>query len=81
MDITILGIVHKTKNEDQKAIYRAGGSIGFPATARSILMFSKHPDDEKLTVVEQIKHNLVEKRQAFGYRLHSRERPQRSAPS
>src|SRR5258707_5811403 len=49
---------HLTKAGGSNALYRAGGSIAFIATARSGLMVLKDPTDESKRVLAHVKSNL-----------------------
>lgn len=71
--VTILCIMHVNKNESMKGAHRANGSVAFTNAARSVLMFTKHPDDEKIVVVEQVKQNLGPSSHIFGYNFHLHE--------
>jgi RecA-family ATPase len=51
-------IRHLTKAGGSNALYRAGGSIAFIATARSGLMVLKDPTDESKRVLAHVKSNL-----------------------
>jgi DNA-binding transcriptional ArsR family regulator len=57
-DATCLVIRHLTKGGGSNALYRAGGSIAFIATARSSLMVLKDPVDETKRVLAHVKSNL-----------------------
>lgn len=45
--IAVIGIVHLSKNEERKALYRALGSIGFVALARTVFAFGTDNDPER----------------------------------
>jgi energy-coupling factor transporter ATP-binding protein EcfA2 len=53
-----LGIVHQNKGNNANAIYRAIGSIDFPAAARTAFMVGHDPDDRGKKAFVQIKSNL-----------------------
>lgn len=53
-----LGIVHQNKGNNANAIYRAIGSIDFPAAARTAFMVGHDPDDREKKAFVQIKSNL-----------------------
>lgn len=57
-DAACLMIRHLTKGGGSNALYRAGGSIAFIATARSSLMVLKDPADETKRVLAHVKSNL-----------------------
>jgi archaellum biogenesis ATPase FlaH len=57
-DVAILLICHLTKNAAASPIYRVGGSIGLPATARLALLVAKDPNDEDRRILAGLKSNL-----------------------
>jgi 5S rRNA maturation endonuclease (ribonuclease M5) len=65
----IIGVMHLNKSTDVKAIYRAGGSIGFVGVARAALVVVEDPDDEERRYFFSIKMNLAPKPPALAFRL------------
>lgn len=57
-DAACVMVRHLTKAGGTNALYRAGGSIAFIATARSGLMVLKDPTDENRRVLAHVKSNL-----------------------
>ncbi len=58
--VAVLAIMHLTKNEQRRAIYRAIGSIGFVAAARIVLAVVFDPKDESRSrrLLAGVKSNL-----------------------
>ena len=54
----VLAIAHLNKKEAERAIYRVGGSIGFVAVARSVLLCAEDPGDESNRIIARVKGNL-----------------------
>jgi AAA domain len=52
-------IRHLNKAVDLRAIYRGGGSIGFTAAARSVMLFGEYPGHPGSFVLASVKANLV----------------------
>jgi AAA domain/Bifunctional DNA primase/polymerase, N-terminal len=68
--VAILLVRHLNKMiHISEALYRGGGSIGIIGAARSGLMIAKHPDDDHLRVVAQIKGNLCAEPDALVYSI------------
>lgn len=44
-DLAIVAVVHLNKGETTDVLARVGGSVGFTAAARSVLVFGRDPDD------------------------------------
>jgi hypothetical protein len=65
----IILLRHLNKQNHAKAIYRGGGSIGIIAAARSALLVTKDPADDKLRLVMVMKSNLSEMPPARRYEL------------
>lgn len=55
--VTVILIRHLNKGADQKALYRAGGSIAISAVSRSSLLVALRPDAPGERVVAQVKGN------------------------
>ena len=58
-NVSVAMIRHFTKNGGDHAIYRGGGSIAFIGLARTGLMVTRDPGDEKKCVLANIKNNLA----------------------
>jgi hypothetical protein len=56
--IAVIGIVHLSKDGERKAIYRALGSIGFVALARSVFAFGTDKNDPDRRIMACVKSNL-----------------------
>ena len=67
--VAVLVIRHLTKGTREKAIYRGQGSIAYVATARSVLLLGKNPQDESERVVVCIKNNLAAHPSAVSFEL------------
>jgi hypothetical protein len=66
----ILLVRHLNKNSSEKnAAYRGGGSIGFFAAARAVLVVGRDPRDPGLIVMAQGKRNLSVAMPSLGYRI------------
>lgn len=66
---TIALIRHLNKMSGGPALYRGGGSIGFTAAARSVLMLAHDPGREGDRVFCPLKSSLCARPGALGYRL------------
>lgn len=55
----VIFIMHNSKMGQNKALYRALGSIDIPAIARSMLILGKHPDMPNLKVICHEKSSLA----------------------
>lgn len=71
MGVAVLAIRHLNKSEDAKALYRGGGSIAFTASARSVLLVAKNPDDPsgEGRVLAQLKANLARQQESLAFHL------------
>lgn len=58
--VALLCVMHMNKSGGGKAIYRVMGSIGYVGIARTVLLFTEHPDDEKKRVLSCAKNNIGE---------------------
>jgi hypothetical protein len=65
----IIGIMHLNKCEDQKALYRVGGSIGFVAAARSVVLVAKEIGGTGRNVFVTQKKNLAKDSSGLAYTL------------
>ena len=68
-DTAIILIMHNSKMAQNKALYRALGSIDIPAIARSILIMGKHPDNPNLKVVCHEKSSLAPHGKSFTFEI------------
>lgn len=57
-DCAVLSINHLTKNINNNALNRVGGSMGIVAASRSVLLMGKNPDDESQRVLSSTKLNI-----------------------
>lgn len=64
-----LGIIHLNKGQSSNALYRAIGSIDFPAAARTVFMVGHDPDDRDNKALVQIKNNLGPFAEPIGFRI------------
>src|SRR5262249_45824959 len=69
LNIVIVGIMHCTKDEQRKALYRALGSVAFVAAARTVFAVGKHPDDPDRRVLACVKNNLAQKPPALAFSI------------
>jgi hypothetical protein len=67
--VTVLVVMHLNKAEDRRAIYRALGSIGYIAAARSTLAVGVDPDDRTRRLVVSLKPNLNAEASPLAYRV------------
>lgn len=58
LNAAVLVIDHLNKKSGVAAIQRGGGSIGFNAAARSVLLVCKHPKEPETFVLASVKSNL-----------------------
>lgn len=65
----IVMVRHLSKQEDRKAIYRAGGSIAFTASVRSSLLVGTPKMEPELRGVVRLKGNLAPEPHAIGFGL------------
>ena len=78
--VAVLAIRHFNKNENQKALYRGGGSIAFTALARVALLVGQDPTDPDARVLAVAKCNLERAPKAMGYRVAATELGEMSVP-
>ncbi len=65
----IVGIMHMTKNQQMRAIYRAQGNVAFVAAARAVFAVTADPTDPERRFLLPVKTNLTRKPQGLAYRL------------
>lgn len=65
----VIAIRHWTKGGKGKAIYRGVGSIDVIGVARTALAVAKHPDNEQLRILAQVKNNIGAKPESFVYEI------------
>ncbi len=56
--VTILGVIHLSKNSQRSAIHRAIGSIAFVGAARVVLAVAADPENEQRRLLAPVKNNL-----------------------
>jgi len=56
--VAVVGVAHVNKNTQTQLLYRTQGSVGFVATARSVLAVVPDPRNERRKIVASIKSNL-----------------------
>jgi hypothetical protein len=67
--VTFLVVMHLNKAEDHRALYRALGSIGYVAAARSVLAVGPDPDDAGRRIMVSAKSNLNAEAAPLAYRV------------
>jgi hypothetical protein len=67
--VAVVGIMHLSKNEQRKALYRALNSIAFVAAARAVFVVAEDPDTEGRILFLPLKMNLAPKPPGLAYRL------------
>jgi RecA-family ATPase len=65
----VIVIRHWTKGGKGKAIYRGVGSIDVIGVARTALAVAKHPENDKLRILAQVKNNIGPKAEGFVYEI------------
>jgi hypothetical protein len=70
--VAVVAVMHLTKSEDRKALYRAGGSIAFAASARKVLVVAKDPDDPERRLLGSVKENIGGKPPTLAFRISER---------
>jgi hypothetical protein len=68
-NVAILGIMHLSKDDDRKALYRLLGSQAFVAAARSVLILARDEKDPDRRLFLILKLNLAAKRSGIGFRI------------
>lgn len=64
-----LMVHHLNKGTSQNALYRAGGSLGFVAAARSVVGVAPDPDTPGRSLLLTVKLNIAAKPMGLGYRI------------
>ena len=67
--VAVIGILHLTKNGQQKALLRALGSVAFVAAARTVFAVGQDPDDPGKRVLVGVKNNLAAEPDALAFRI------------
>jgi hypothetical protein len=67
--VAIVAIIHLTKDQQRKALFRALGSIAFVAAARVVLAIGKDPEDEERRILVPVKNNLATPSPALAFTL------------
>lgn len=67
--VAVMGIVHLTKEQQQRLLYRAAGSIAFVAAARTVLAVGADPEAEERRLLFAIKSNLTALPPALAFRI------------
>jgi putative DNA primase/helicase len=67
-DAAVLLVAHLTKQQAERALYRAGGSIGFVGLARSVLLAAIDPEDGRRAIAP-LKCNLAAMPSPILYRI------------
>jgi putative DNA primase/helicase len=67
--VAIVAIIHLTKDQQRRALYRALGSIAFVAAARAVLAVGKDPEDEDRRILVTVKNNLAAPAPALAFTL------------
>lgn len=70
-NVAILMVSHFNKSGGGVALYRAMGSLGFPAAARTVLGVAADKDDSELKYVLGMKSNLSAKAATLAYRINA----------
>jgi hypothetical protein len=67
--VAVVAVMHLTKNEDRKVLYRAGGSIAFAASARKVLVVAKDPDEPERRHLFSTKENVGRPSRPLAFRI------------
>lgn len=67
--VAVVGVMHLAKASQQRAIYRAVGSIAFAAAARVVLAVAADPDRDDRRILAPVKSNLSRPPAALAYVL------------
>ena len=73
--IVLVMLMHLNKGSGVSALYRATGSIAFPAVARVVLGVATDPNDEKRRLLLPIKMNIGVVQAGIGYRIETHTAP------
>lgn len=68
-DVAIVFILHLTKGQRDRAIYRGQGNIAYVAAARVVHLIGVNPEEEEERVIACIKNNLAPKRPPIAFEL------------
>ena len=66
---TILAVRHLNKTSGMSALQRGSGSIAFTALARSVMLASKHPYEDNVSVLAITKANFAPSNKSLSYSL------------
>ncbi len=67
--VAVVGVMHLTKSGQQKALYRAIGSVAFVAAARTVFAVGQDPDDPDKRILVGVKNNLARIPEALAFRI------------
>jgi hypothetical protein len=67
--VALAGILHLTKDDKKKALYRAQGTIAFIATARTVFAVGKDTEKENRRILVCVKNNLAEHPPALAFSI------------
>ena len=67
--VALVIISHLNKNAAMQAIYRATGSLAFPAAARTVWLVAKDQDDESRRLLLCLKNNLAKEPPGLAFRI------------
>lgn len=70
-DVSVLGIMHLSKDDQKKAIYRASGSMAFTAVPRAVFAIGKDSADGERRMLATVKFNIGSEPPTLAYRLRS----------
>lgn len=70
-NIAVVLIVHLTKANGSKALYRFQGSIAQAAAPRMAFLIAAHPNDPEVRVMAAVKNNIGQKAESLSYRIAS----------
>ena len=65
----VVGVMHLTKDAQQKAIYRAPGSIAFVGAARAAFLVAKDHDDDARRLLVPVKFNIGPMPPSLAFRI------------
>jgi hypothetical protein len=68
-NIAVVLIVHLTKANGGKALYRFQGSIAQAAAPRMAFLIAAHPNDPEIRVMAAVKNNIGRKAESLSYRI------------
>lgn len=70
--IAVVAVMHLTKGQQKKLLYRAQGSIAFVAAARVVLAVGQDPDVPGRRLLVSVKNNLSQEAPALAFRVTER---------